>query len=546
MAKDIAKKRAELSISDLYKKTGPVEGPSLSSIWAEHLASLPQKTEDNLRHQQDVMNRAFPYAMNNGKLEFKQADPEAISELTDMVSGVGGVVKNVGGNWLRPIKEELEQFAPTAKRSLNPSDAEELQRLKSIGYTDRQIEKRINNHFLRNWVNSNLGNYVKNQMGTPEDPVRALAEQGILHMPLAQELSLLNKTVIENKRQSAGFPKEGLAKSDLAKQWENITDRAISTTNPKTFLKGSKFDSINEEAAKNYPWMTKLPDDTDIHHVNYLYSDDLGFNHIIDVLREHLNSGELRANQLNKVSVPDAVMRAHLYDQEMAKKMASAKAAAMENMTLHKEYPTGYKWVQLDRPGQFASESDVMGHSVRGYEPEFGHPDFIEESGNFGSNYYGLGGWPAIKRGDAKVFSLRDPQGNSHVTIEGRSVLPRYESLPKELRGDQVAADEWFKNNKPLEITQIKGKQNAKPHNDYLPYVQDFVQSGNHNVVGDLKNSGLIPAEAAYFPHEVESLNNLGHHVPKYITNEDAIRLDKALGREPQPPIPMPEDDYLR
>ena len=81
MADDIAKKRAALNIGALYQQTGPVQGPSLSSIWKEHLASLPQKTEDNLRHQQEVMDKAYA------------GDPEAIKEFSNMVSGVGGVIK---------------------------------------------------------------------------------------------------------------------------------------------------------------------------------------------------------------------------------------------------------------------------------------------------------------------------------------------------------------------------------------------------------------------------------------------------------------------
>jgi len=41
-------------------------------------------------------------------------------------------------------------------------------------------------------------------------------------------------------------------------------------------------------------------------------------------------------------------------------------------------------------------------------------------------------------------------------------------------------------------IVQIKGKQNAKPKEDYLPYVQDFVRSGEWSDVGDFKNTDLI------------------------------------------------------
>ena len=41
------------------------------------------------------------------------------------------------------------------------------------------------------------------------------------------------------------------------------------------------------------------------------------------------------------------------------------------------------------------------------------------------------------------------------------------------------------------EIVQIKGKGNKAPKDEYLPFVQDFVRSGNWSKVGDLKNTGL-------------------------------------------------------
>jgi hypothetical protein len=75
--------------------------------------------------------------------------------------------------------------------------------------------------------------------------------------------------------------------------------------------------------------------------------------------------------------------------------------------------------MQLDKPGYFAAESDAMGHSVRGYEPPVGHPDWTPQSGNKGSLGYGsYGGWEAIKSGDVKVYSLADDQGKRYTTVE--------------------------------------------------------------------------------------------------------------------------------
>jgi hypothetical protein len=43
-------------------------------------------------------------------------------------------------------------------------------------------------------------------------------------------------------------------------------------------------------------------------------------------------------------------------------------------------------------------------------------------------------------------------------------------------------------------IKEIKGRQNRKPDDKYLPFVQDFVRSGKWSDVGDLQNTGLIRA----------------------------------------------------
>ena len=43
----------------------------------------------------------------------------------------------------------------------------------------------------------------------------------------------------------------------------------------------------------------------------------------------------------------------------------------------------------------------------------------------------------------------------------------------------------------PQSIYQIKGKGNAAPSEEYLPYVQDFVRSGKWSDVKDLQNTGL-------------------------------------------------------
>lgn len=160
----------------------------------------------------------------------------------------------------------------------------------------------------------------------------------------------------------------------------------------------------------------------------------MNFDHIVDVIKEDLATGRLRPEKLNTLSIEQAVRRTADYDLELAKKMNAERASSRANLPVYKEYPDeGLKWVQLNRPSDFAAESDAMGHSVRGYEPPQGHPDWVEGSGDSGYSGYGLGGWDAIKSGKAKVYSLVDSKGEPHATIEvGKNTYaPRWDDVKK-------------------------------------------------------------------------------------------------------------------
>jgi len=143
-------------------------------------------------------------------------------------------------------------------------------------------------------------------------------------------------------------------------------------------------------------------------------------------------------------------------------------------------------------------EGNTMGHCVGGYCDD-------------------------VMSGRTRIFSLRDAKGEPHVTIETRpgSQSDAYHQAIAELRDTPLWVD-WldhqrtadqrgaggslidymntFRESKglpsldistPDDIIQIKGKQNAKPKDEYLPFVRDFVQSGKWGEIGDEENSGL-------------------------------------------------------
>ena len=79
--------------------------------------------------------------------------------------------------------------------------------------------------------------------------------------------------------------------------------------------------------------------------------------------------------------------------------------------------------------------------------------------------------------------------------------------------------------------TTAKGKGNLKPHESYLPFVQDFVKSGNWSDVGDIRNAGLFKVTPGQrlpgFSQEME---------PGYYTLDDFKRIaaEKEMPQEIQ------------
>jgi hypothetical protein len=606
-----------------------------------------------------------------------------------------GVIKMKGGNWLGGsimgnIDENVKRLKPYTRAGAQADFLQKdlvayeaaLERLKNDKYTLPQsvqaqqdvvdnIKKKI---AINNWVESNLGKYVKNQMATPEDPIRLLLDKRTkeieakhakdmeraermaqrvidetdprrqanmireserLKMEANVERQFAMDSIIpsrmqdyspdadqylKQRRQEAGFPAEGMGESEAAKRYETLTDDAISTMragdvqavagameeskaalqllrskeeeiqrkfNEHVLSKGlsegdlaglnsmpmkdkaaiiqdpeyqelfSNYSSKSLQtmspeyvAAQQNPFISKLDPETQLYSGN---TADMGFDHVIDILKQDVMEGRIRPEQLSKVSVEDAVRRTMDFDQEAAKKMAEAQFKATEGFPTYKEYPEGYRWIELAPPAppQVLPEGWTMlepkaglmrasspdGEKVLGNDlPELiknlynRHPDtpgnprqMLEDALKYEGETMGhcVGGYcPDVMEGKSRIYSLRDAKGEPHVTVE---VAPKYYNIEQ---ARKVAEQEGLKGfefgdrvqkllageGAEQEIVQIKGKQNAAPKDAYLPYVQDFVRSGQWSDVGDLGNTGLYradPSELGMFVPSDPRLQNL-------------------------------------
>jgi len=147
----------------------------------------------------------LPKAVEHGAREFARASAAANPR----------VVKPKGGNWLTgSVEKALERLKPMDPevRAIISKQGPELNRFQ--GYSPEYLQSI---DALTNWIEGPLTKYVKRDMATPGDPVRALAEQGILHVnPETLPPGVSSGTLQDRAR--AGFPMWGTSESDLAKR----------------------------------------------------------------------------------------------------------------------------------------------------------------------------------------------------------------------------------------------------------------------------------------------------------------------------------------
>ena len=94
-------------------------------------------------------------------------------EVPGAVNPAASVVKNKGGNWLPgSVEKNLESL------KLN-TDIHDEARAMGMPINEQVLAEQKS---VNNWVDSKLGKYIKNEMGTPEDSIRKLADEGRLHV----------------------------------------------------------------------------------------------------------------------------------------------------------------------------------------------------------------------------------------------------------------------------------------------------------------------------------------------------------------------------
>jgi hypothetical protein len=518
-------------------------------------------------------------------------------------AGFGGIIKPKGGNFVKGASYYItpEDAAMRYSQYVDPDVASAALSGK-YSPTSYEYKDTIPKVAVNDWLQQKLAKYIKNEMGTPEDPVRRIAEEwpakrdvlisqqkskipnlqefaakyeemglpsevianrmanaqretaGIqdkiselenynpLHYTPNKEISPYND--VEELRKKAGYPVEGIAKSDLAKLWEHYADNAFTVDKAKELL------DTSPRYLQANPWLESVPENQNVYAIKSTDTNDTGFYDLANKLRNATHPDTdlpdfLRIDpaKLSRVSMPQAVEHvAKINAWREAEKLKEGRNAAT---VMHKEYPDqGLAWMQMKMPEPTLQEGHYLGEDSRGNPavldasggewasastPEEALADYriaerrdaLQAALKFEGDTMGhcVGQYcDEVGSGKSNIYSLRDRRGEPHVTIETSKPADEYlyynmlmDKLPYDEQaklitdvreynaanphlGMKKSAINFMKDlyGPPQEkIVQIKGKQNAAPNEKYLPAIHDFVRSKDWSSVGDFENTLL-------------------------------------------------------
>jgi hypothetical protein len=283
------------------------------------------------------------------------------------------------------------------------------------------IEGKTPAHYLNKFVDKKIVPYIKNELATPFDSVRKLAEEkGILHMPLQDNPAVVRD--VKRMREQAGFPVEGVAQTPLGRQWETYADEAIGTKSARMMIKQGESESaydIAKTRLERNPWLRDVDPSTNVYTplTSEQITSHLKFDHVMDELRNAINpNSELPANlrlkpeALDRVTLPQAIERvAKINEWRSAEAAKAEKAGMLDNLTANARFEIpDAKLSFVEKPGM--KWIDI--------------PETAEKSGmDFCTKIGKQGGWctqgeslaHSYGSGDNRLTALLDAEGRPHV-----------------------------------------------------------------------------------------------------------------------------------
>jgi hypothetical protein len=326
---------------------------------------------------------------------------------------------------------------------------------------------------LNKWLDTKLEKYIRNEMGTPDDPIRLAHEQGYSHIPgEAEELGMWLPEDVAAMRVKAGYPEEGFAvkkhadagypenmevNSRKAEMWEALSDAEITATPAREFQERFRmarempnFVSNGKQEiaiAERNPWIEKLAPETPIYKIDRPIdlNENLGFNHMADEIQNMLDpeSGlpaamRLTPEQLDKVTMKQMVEKVDAVNKWRAEEAAKAERGdMMGNLTAtpRLEIP--------DTQLSFVKEPGMKWVDI----PATTDASAMKLCTTIGKQ----AGWCTQGEGLAKSYGSGDRRLTTLLDAEGR---PHAQAMVQ--KPNQSSFDAWFQKNKDTpEVTEF-------------------------------------------------------------------------------------------
>jgi hypothetical protein len=372
-----------------------------------------------------------------------------------------------------------------------------------------------------------------------------------------------------------------------------LTDDAVAAT-IKSFEDRIRNDNYGPEGLGYIPELAMKNPEELVYSLPEEAPYNLGFNHLVDELENALNpnSGlpqELRLTPegLSGLSMEEAIRKVHGINQfrDAKSQKANLRFQQAEGIPIHKEYDTGYRWLEYKHPevddttpeGWYIRDMDdnlyaayneegpigrqwgkTPEEALRAAKKEANRPtleSWLQQEGDTMGHCVG-GYCDAVEEGNTRILSLRDNEGKSRVTIElqlKKEPRPHVQDLlddnliPQELMNElvkdygpggigwsakiakdpryQELLDKLYPDNPEWAINQVKGPGNRKPRKEDMPYIQDFIKESGYDIAGDQKFADMINLYGwdgeNYFPD-------------KYVTKDEAIQMIRQYESDPQ------------
>jgi len=531
-------------------------------------------------------------------------------------------VKNKGGNWLsngldsldwlkKPIESVGESRFDSAWDNGNPQKiAHHISEMEKIGYAPEQIKDFMDSVAVNNWVDKKLKNYVRNEMGTPNDPVLQLHDQGITHLPNQGEVNPNYFPALENtkiQRAAAGMPVQGFANTPLGRNWENLADEAIRNKTAGMYVKQGESPSaygMSIRHLENNPWLKTVDPKTPVHATSG-FINDTGIGHIVDELKNSIDprSGlpqhlRLKPETLDKMTVPHAVKHVAKINKYRAEQMEKAAKDSLKDFpivhetgkgyNIHelklpevpKELPEGYKVEPHPKESPYQTAffrvvSPTGEHIKYGATPE----EAIHNFNNYGVNSprerldkalknegeqmgHCVGGYTdSVASGHSRIFSLRDANGGAHATIEATPSRQTYNPalIPDDVKAqiDKKAHDETVKAGYPKDsmgwlhhYTGVQIQEGEKYFkNNPLINIQQIKGKGNGAVSDKYRTyiKDWLNKEAGKIG-EVQDLENVGLFRGTSVLNDSLHKggTFKNIVNQQRPNSVLPNEEFSK